>query len=553
MTETTLTGTESQTQQIDAINQEAKRLRHLQPDQATRLYEQARRLATSGDFSSEPYKIGLAASLAGLARLNMEIKPDKSVDFCLQALSLLEGAPACEPLVDANNTMGWIYFHLGDYSNAMQWVLQALGHSQDLGLTSQEAAAFDLIANIYGNTEEFPQAIRAHMSALQLSRALHNQEQEASYLNNLAMTQMAMGDYTTALESGQAGLRMFITLNINLSIANTYDTLAQIHLKMGDLQQAESSLRSGLNIIENADTQLLKSYLIKGLGRVFLAQGNLTDALEYTQRALAIDQQNGFRKELAECHELFSMIFEQKADFPSALKHFKEFHEISKELTGDAVQNRLAILNVLHEVEKTNREAEIVRSRNIQLQAEIAERKRIQTALVELATSDPLTGLFNRRHYIEESNHVFEQMVTFEQPLAVMMLDLDNFKSINDTYGHPVGDLVLTEVGRRIKMIVRESDIAGRMGGEEFSLFLPNTGVEGAVQAAERLCRSFACQGIPYGDHAIHLTASIGLTCFSPAHAGSPSSFDTILIEADKALYQAKNKGRNQVCLYKAK
>ncbi len=543
----------SQAQQIDAIYQQGLDAYYQHPDQAEQLFEQAITLAQTGEFTDRPYREGLTASLAALAALHMETKPDLAARYCLQVLSLLEGYPVIPPLIKAKNCLGWIYFHLGDYSTAMEWALQGLQHSQERNLPNTEATAFDLIANIHATVNEFPQALRAHQAALHIARTINHKPLEAKNLNNIAMTQVAMGDFETALETSLNCLSMFQELNSILDIANCYDTMAQIYLGMGDYLQAETNLLKGLQIIEPIENQVLNTYLLKSLGRVYLAQDDLPKAIDQLEKALAIAQKNGYRGEQAECHQLLAAVHERQSDHLRALQHFKLFYEINKEIAGDAATKRLAILNVTHAVENAKHDAEIYRLRNIELQSEIDERKRIQGVLEELATRDPLTSLFNRRYFLEKSEQEFERAIRYHHPMAVIMLDLDHFKQVNDTYGHPVGDQVLAMVAKRLKEFMRIVDIAGRMGGEEFAMVLPETGLSGASQAAARLCDLFSSEAFVIKTYTIRVTASIGVTCFVPAEGSDPPAFDTLLQQADQALYMAKNAGRSQVQVFSPK
>ncbi len=505
-----------QAQQVDDLNQQALDVFYQHPDQAAQLFEQAISLAQSGEFALRPYLTGLTASLAGLAKLLTDDKPDLAARYCLQILSLLDGHPVIPPLIDAKNSLGWIYYHLGDYSTAMEWAHQALHHSQDLSLPAKESIDLDLIANIYGDTGQFPQALQAHETALLIAQSAQDQKSEAHILNNMAMTQLAMGDYQSALKSGQKCLQMFRDMNMVLAYANSLDTLALIHLALGDFAQAEANLINGLKIIEPIENSVVNTYLLKSLGRVYLAQNDLSGAAAKIEQARVIAEHNGLRGELAECHQLLASIHERQSDYILALQHFKQFHEINQEITGDTAAKRLAILDVIHAVENAKKEAEIFRLRNIELQSEIDERKHIQKSLEVLARYDPLTSLYNRRYFLEKSEQEYERAIRFGHPITVIMADLDHFKLVNDTYGHAVGDQVLESVGKRIKEIMRNRDIAGRMGGEEFALVLSETTLDGGIQAADRLCESFARDAFPIKTHSIQVTISVGLTTLVP-------------------------------------
>jgi diguanylate cyclase (GGDEF)-like protein len=163
------------------------------------------------------------------------------------------------------------------------------------------------------------------------------------------------------------------------------------------------------------------------------------------------------------------------------------------------------------------------------------------------AYTDYLTGLANRRHFLEKAESELTRTMRYGRELSLLMLDLDHFKQVNDTYGHKVGDLVLKKLSEVCQSALRDVDIIGRMGGEEFAVLLPETGSEQAMQAAERLRTAIACAHVPLGSGLpLRFTASLGVTTLRETDA----NIDMLLNQADQALYQAKNEGRNRACMY---
>lgn len=158
-----------------------------------------------------------------------------------------------------------------------------------------------------------------------------------------------------------------------------------------------------------------------------------------------------------------------------------------------------------------------------------------------IAQQDGLTGALTRRAFIEDVGRELQRLRSYQRPAALVMFDVDHFKVINDTYGHPVGDDVLRAVAERCRATLRNNDLFGRIGGEEFALLLPDASPQEARQCAERLRRSF--ESAPVGEHGIRFTSSFGI---SPA-AAATDSVEHWLAEADIALYAAKRTGRNRV------
>jgi diguanylate cyclase (GGDEF)-like protein len=174
--------------------------------------------------------------------------------------------------------------------------------------------------------------------------------------------------------------------------------------------------------------------------------------------------------------------------------------------------------------------------------AHALERKTYEERMQDLATTDSLTGAFNRMRLMSSGDDEAARATRYERPLSVLMIDIDYFKHINDTYGHSVGDDVLKQLTRRCFHILRDTDVFGRHGGDEFVAILPESNDEKALQVAERLRTEIEDMSVQTGDGDIRFTISIGLTQFR-----GEERFEETLNRADQALYHAKRSGRNRV------
>ena len=175
--------------------------------------------------------------------------------------------------------------------------------------------------------------------------------------------------------------------------------------------------------------------------------------------------------------------------------------------------------------------------------------KKREAEVTYLSAIDPLTQLANRRTLMEEYKREYLKGMRTEQPLSIFLVDLDHFKQVNDTYGHLSGDIALKSAAATLKAAVRETDVVGRYGGEEFLAILPNTDSQAAIQIADRFRRALQALLIELPDHQrLQLTASIGLNTRPPTGL---EDLDHFLAETDEALYLAKQNGRNQVFVAK--
>lgn len=186
---------------------------------------------------------------------------------------------------------------------------------------------------------------------------------------------------------------------------------------------------------------------------------------------------------------------------------------------------------------------------NMRLDKEVKDRtkelKEANKKLKVLANTDSLTGVNNRGYFMKLAKQYFNIAKRNKTTLQILSLDLDYFKSINDTYGHQAGDKVLKEFAEKVSSLLRKSDIFGRVGGEEFAILLQNTSTDGAQLFAKRVCDSVEAMKIKFDEEILHITVSIGM-----AELSDEKNIDELLKKSDEALYKAKENGRNRVHVF---
>jgi len=197
-------------------------------------------------------------------------------------------------------------------------------------------------------------------------------------------------------------------------------------------------------------------------------------------------------------------------------------------------------------IEKLHRQVKLFR-----IESEIAkklainkhtEMEAVMVQMQEISNIDPLTFLPNRREILRQLQYEVLRAQRYGASLSISILDLDHFKFINDTYGHVTGDRVLREVALRLRDGIRQPDVVGRYGGEEFLILLPNTDLKSASRQAERLSKTVRGLSIQVDQHSIHVTLSIGVVQFQEGM----DTWQTVLTRADTAMYDAKRRGRDQ-------
>jgi diguanylate cyclase (GGDEF)-like protein/PAS domain S-box-containing protein len=212
----------------------------------------------------------------------------------------------------------------------------------------------------------------------------------------------------------------------------------------------------------------------------------------------------------------------------------------------DNRNHRFGNLVILHDISQQKNVEFALQKANERLQSQLAEIQHLQENLRQQAIRDSLTGLFNRRYLEETLERELSRAARKKYPLSLLMLDIDHFKKVNDTYGHAAGDEVLQSLGKHLLSYTRKLDIACRFGGEEFVLALAETNAASALKRAEEWRTAIEKMNVVHAATTIHITVSIGIAVY-PQHA---ANMKDLLSAADQALYTAKKTGRNRVVLH---
>ncbi|QQR69620.1 MAG: sensor domain-containing diguanylate cyclase [Alphaproteobacteria bacterium] len=241
-------------------------------------------------------------------------------------------------------------------------------------------------------------------------------------------------------------------------------------------------------------------------------------------------------------HHPMSSFFTEPGEWErlvDVLKQVPEVHDLESEMTSRSGRRFAAEIAMIH-VDYGHHGGILLAL------SDISVRKKLQEELLHQATTDVLTGISNRAHILSQANQEIRRARRFGRPLSVLMLDIDHFKSINDRYGHGAGDDALRAFVAGCQLTLRQTDLLGRLGGEEFLAVLLEADLATAAQSAERLRRRIETLPIELeGGLHVPMTVSIGVTSLNPSDA----DIDDLLKRADRILYQAKNSGRNKVCL----
>ena len=531
-------------QGIDALNSLAWELRERDSARAHKLAERALELAIAQDAKGHTYLRGKAQALITLGELaNNSNAYGLALTHLLEVYSILQGQLFPDLLGGASHSIGWAHYRLENFDEAIDFLKRALQYVRESGDPAREAEVLTTLGTVFSAIGDHAQAMDYFRRALLLQEGQEVGRSKGVTLNNLAYAQIMLGDTDEAVRNALAGIQIFHELGLISPEASVLDTLGNAYFARGEFDRAEEILQRCLSIAREISSERLEMESMLNLGRVYFQRGLLDQAGTFFEQALNIAEERQLNIYKYKYHEMLAKIYEQQGALTEALQHYKGFHSAMDLAQAEAAKYRMDNLKILYQVEKTRKEAEVLWLYNRALEREIDERLRERVELQKLATTDPLTSLYNRKHFFTLGEYEFEMARQNETPLSLIMLDIDHFKLLNDQFGHSTGDLVLVEVARLLFGNARKGDICCRYGGEEFILLLPNADLERGQEVAERVRQVVAATSFQIASENVRITASLGVAQADRTDV----DLMAVLARADEALYHAKSKGRNQI------
>ena len=417
-------------------------------------------------------------------------------------------------LAAARRTLGHVHDELGEYAQALAEHMHALALDDASGNTSSRANTLRTIGVIYSKAGDPEQGLGFYRDSLALSRQLGDPIGTARSLNNIGINQKNLGRLPQAREALAEALELFRAQGSSAGLSGALSNLALVHDKLGELAEAEALMREALALARTAGYPIAEVNALRGLGEVLLHGGDLAQAQAVLDEGLKVAEAMASRPECARCHRALADVYKAQGDPAAALAHFERFYEIERELFNEASDRKLRALQVTYQV------AQLARQGN----------------------EDGLTGAANRRHLDERLAIEFSAARQRDRRLALALVDVDDFKQVNDRWSHAIGDAVLRRVARLMRALCRDADLVARYGGEEFALLLPDTDVLRAATVCEKLRAGIAAHPWAEIAPALQLTVSIGVS----DDAGQ-ADVAALLACADRRMYAAKRGGKNRV------
>ncbi len=445
----------------------------------------------------------------------------------------------------ARHGLGWGYDKVGLYEQALEHHTYALAVLEPMA-ARLTASPLNGIAETYLSLGYLDRAIDYAQRALDVvgEHPGHDRERSTA-LRILGLTLQRKRDYPAAEEFFRRGIEVSTPYGVSLNRLSLADML----LDLGRHDSALIEYQTCLNELAPDAQRRIQCQALVGIGEAELAGARPAAALVALRDALTLAGELRTSVELYRAHHGLARALRALGDLEAALEHYEAYHRHRERVLREASDVRTEVLMRQFDVERQRMDREIERLTNIELaQAyrelqELHRRLELQAAELErLSHLDGLTGLHNRRSLDARLETELARARRSNQPLSLLMIDIDDFKDVNDRFSHTIGDEVLKRLAGLLRGHLRDVDLCARFGGEEFVVVSPDTGLAGATELAEKLRRVVENDTWRGVHPELRLTVSVGAAALRPGEdAGS------LLARADAMLYRAKRAGKNCV------
>jgi diguanylate cyclase (GGDEF)-like protein len=488
----------------------------------------------------------------------------RSLGMAIRAQSLIKDCSQADALdlVISLRTQGYCLDHLSRYAEALTISLKAVNLARELGELKMLASIECILGSIYWRLADYSSSLDHYIHGLRLVEIEPDPEQETFLLQGLGALHYEIGDYEEALKYFKKSVERFQSEDITgraMGLNNTaytlhkmkrdedalpyaldalalygnepfvvgklelLHTLGSIYLQLGDIERAATYFEEVARMAEHHENTLQVVNALFGICEIHQVRGEEEQALRKLLRILQISQEIGSLSSECSAREHLAQLYKKNGNYREALEHYETFHTIHVHIFNEQTERRLHNTRLLLKVESIQKEANLYRS---------------------LAATDALTGLLSRREFFDLAQKAVTQARLRETPISLLMIDLDNFKAVNDQNGHASGDHVLSIIARRIKSTLRQDDLAGRYGGDEFVVLIPDLDLPHCLSVAKRCQSAVSDKCIEIASSRFWINLSIGLVV---SNAKSTLDLEQLIQEADKALLQAKRTGRNKI------
>ena len=486
---------------------------------------------------------------------------------------------------------GIIYRHINLYEKSLEHINEAYLYYKKVNNMLGIAKTSNQMGLVYTRLRQFDQAEFFYQITIDLPKGMVEEKTLASALREMAVINLESGDLVSAMQYAKKAYVTYKNKNLTSYISTTARIIGNIYRAQGNNNKAIEYYKESLSFARETCGKLYEIKSLTALAAILIGL-DTNEAISLLKKSLALSTEIDDKLHMLYAYREIRIAEKLRGRIEESLRYAEEEIALTNIIQNERNEDKLALEKAhLHshkmeteletlrekekrhqlELEKKNNQIEIAAQARVISELELSKNKYASIALAfllaacltivllvyrsfiaskkrneeldYLAARDPLTNCYNRRILFEVMNRDFLDLPQIEE-YCILMVDIDHFKSVNDTYGHSVGDTVLCGVAELLQANIRKSDSVARFGGEEFCIILPNTTQEQAIRIAEAI--RIKVEKATFDD--IPVTCSFGVTSIK-FKARTPSE---LIEQADLALYEAKSLGRNQVALWDA-
>ncbi|MBB1307546.1 GGDEF domain-containing protein [Pseudoalteromonas sp. SR43-5] len=514
-----------------------------------------------------------------------------ALDYSTRALEIHKDIDDPVGFAKALLGAGIIYRHINLYEKSLEHINEAYLYYKKVNNMLGIAKTSNQMGLVYTRLRQFDQAEFFYQITIDLPKGMVEEKTLASALREMAVINLESGDLASAMQYAKKAYITYKNKNLTSYISTTARIIGNIYRAQGNNNKAIEYYKESLSFAREAGGKLYEIKSLTALAGILIGI-DTNEAISLLKRSLALSTEIDDKLHMLYAYREIRIAEKLRGRIEESLRYAEEEIALTDIIQNERNEDKLALEKAhLHshkmeieletlrekekrhklELEKKNNQIEIAAQARVISELELSKNKYASIALAfllaaclaivllvyrsfiaskkrneeldYLAARDPLTNCYNRRILFEVMNRDFMDLPQIEE-YCILMVDIDHFKSVNDTYGHSIGDTVLCGVAELLQANIRKSDSVARFGGEEFCIILPNTTQEQAIRIAEAI--RIKVEKATFED--IPVTCSFGVTSIK-FKARTPSE---LIEQADLALYEAKSLGRNQVALWDA-
>ncbi len=509
-----------------------------------------------------------------------------ALDYVFRSAEIHEQLNDVEEHADVLMLGGMLYRNLERYEKAIEYLYQAYEMYREMGNMARVAVASIQIGFLYTRLKKFDQARSFYQLPIDLSPSEVESETLASAYREIAVIEFEAKNYDAAMELAKKAHSIYQETGSKSKGCISARHIGNIYLAKGETDKAVAYYRESLLLATESNNFKVKVRTLNSLGRALL-KSDTEEAIPLLEEALKISKKKRMASQEKSAHKSLKNAYKSMGNTKKALWHAEKAGDLSDRIYKDREKNKLVLAKARldsHKMEmeleslrkeiqvdklqlaQKNNEIEIVRQARQISELELSKKRyanmllgvllaicvsvaiytfkvifvsrKRNEELDYLATHDSLTNCYNRRALFDLMSKAFADPDNLNE-YSIIMADVDNFKEVNDTYGHGVGDSVLCGIANVLQNCIRQSDIVARYGGEEFCVVLPGATLEQALNIAKAM--RMKVEKASFSE--VSVTCSLGVSSIK-FEATNPSE---LITQADMALYQSKQNGRNQV------